>query len=70
MKKIKQGQYEGKLCAQCDQAAEWRATKLPSQLTKIYACSEHKQMIVDAELAARPHVDHVSEADSQTWMQL
>lgn len=70
MKKIKSGQYEGILCAQCDQAAAWRATKLPSQLTKMYACSEHRQMIVDAESAARPSDERINEADSQTWMRL
>lgn len=70
MKKIKPGQYEGISCAQCGRAAEWRATKLPFQLTKMYACGEHKQMIVDAESVARPSDRHINEADSQTWMLL
>jgi hypothetical protein len=69
MKKIKPGECVGKLCGQCDQTAEWRATRLKSLFTKMYACSEHKQAIIDAEPPAS-HDDHQTEADYQTWMRL
>lgn len=70
MKKIKPNQYVGKVCLQCGQPAEWRATKLASQLTKMYACDEHKQLILDAESAQKPCNDGLSEADYQTWVRL
>lgn len=70
MKKIKAGEYADKQCDQCERAAQWRATRLPLLLAKMYCCDEHKQSIIAAETKAPARTDHFSEADSKTWMQL
>lgn len=69
MKKIKDGEYKGTHCHQCDRAAEWRGNRLTGPV-KMYACSLHKQSIIDAEAKAPKHDSSMNEADMQSWANL
>lgn len=66
MKQIKPGEYKSAVCNWCPSKAELVSLKLagPSR----YACRQHQDNLSKLELALQ--IDHMSEADYQTWGRL